>query len=108
MIEKYNKIQEKVKNSMKNGFDSEPVHWGKYLKTKIKSYEGKINTYFHGDNVPNVGFQCICLTTILNNYFQNRYKLILSSIFRREYKYIFKEKKMPKYIADKFLLKNFL
>ena len=56
MIEKYNKIQEKVNNSMKNGFDSEPVYWGKYLKTKIKSYEGKINTYLHGDNVPNVGF----------------------------------------------------
>ena len=41
----------KVSNSIKNGFDSEPVDNEKYLKTKIKSYEGKINTSFHSEKV---------------------------------------------------------
>ena len=41
----------KVSNSIKNGFDSEPVDNEKYLKTEIKSYEGKINTSFHSEKV---------------------------------------------------------
>ena len=31
----------------------------KYLKTKIKSYEGDINTNFHGDKIPKEGSQCM-------------------------------------------------
>ena len=59
--EKYNEVQ----NSIKIEFDSEPVYNGKYLKTKIKSYEGKINTNFHTDKIPKEGPQCICLSIIL-------------------------------------------
>ena len=33
----------------------------KYLKTKIKSYEGKINTNFHNDKMPRKGSYCIYL-----------------------------------------------
>ena len=31
---------------MEKGFDNEPVENEKYIKTKIKSYEGKINKTF--------------------------------------------------------------
>ena len=37
LLEKYNEIWEKVKNSIKKEFDSEPVYNEKYLKAKIKS-----------------------------------------------------------------------
>ena len=47
LLEKYNEIWEKVSNSIKNGFDSETLCNEKYLKTKIKYYEGEINTHFH-------------------------------------------------------------
>ena len=60
-LEKYNEIWEKVSNSIRNGFDSEPVYIEKYLKTKIKSYQGKINKNFHRDKIPKESFQCICL-----------------------------------------------
>ena len=43
LLEKYNKIWTKVSNSIKH---SEPVYNEKYLKTKLKSYKGKINTNF--------------------------------------------------------------
>ena len=36
---------------MKKGFDSERVCNTKYLKTKIKPYEGKINLDFVGSKV---------------------------------------------------------
>ena len=36
----------------------------KYLKTKITSYEGKINTNFRDNKVPKEGSQYICLPVI--------------------------------------------
>ena len=47
LLEKYNEIREKVKNSIKKYFDTEPVYNEKHLKPKIKSYNGKINTNFY-------------------------------------------------------------
>ena len=33
-------------------FKSKPVYNEKYLKTKIKSYNGNINTNFHNNKIP--------------------------------------------------------
>ena len=46
LVEKYNEILNKVSNTIKIGFDGEPVYIGKYLKTKIKSYKEKNDTNF--------------------------------------------------------------
>ena len=51
LLEKYNEICDKVSNSIKKGFDSEPVNKEKYLNIKIKSVKGKINTKFHNDKI---------------------------------------------------------
>ena len=53
---------EKVKNSVKKEFDSETVYNEKYLKAKVKSYNGKINTNFHNVKIPKEGSQFICLS----------------------------------------------
>ena len=66
LFEKYNEIWEKVKN-IKKEFNSEPVYNEKYLKAKIKSYNGKINTSFHNNNIPKEVSQYICLSVILIN-----------------------------------------
>ena len=47
------------KNSFTKEFDSEPVYNEKYLKAKIKSYNGKINTNFHDNEIPKEGSQFI-------------------------------------------------
>ena len=65
LLEKYNEIWEKVKNSLKKEFDSEPVYNEKYLKAKIKSYNGKINTNFHNNKITKEGSQFFCLSVIL-------------------------------------------
>ena len=44
LLEKYNDIWEKVKNSLKKDFGSEVVYNEKYLKAKTKSYNGKSAT----------------------------------------------------------------
>ena len=65
LLGKHNKIWEKVKNSIKKEFDSEPVYNEKYLKAKIKPYNGKTNTNFHNEKIPKEGSQLICLSVIL-------------------------------------------
>ena len=55
LLGKHNKICDKRSNCVKNCFVSESVYNKKHLKMKIKSYEGKINTNFYGDKVPQEG-----------------------------------------------------
>ena len=52
MLNKHNKIWDKANKVNQKGFDSELVYNEKYIKTKLKFYEGKINTTVHGDKVP--------------------------------------------------------
>ena len=51
LLQKYNGIWEKVKNSLIKEFVSELVYNKKYLKGKRKSYNGKINTNFHYNKI---------------------------------------------------------
>ena len=63
--QKSNEIWKKVSNFIKKGFNSEPVCIEKYLKTKVRSQEGKNNPKFESDKIPKKGSQCICVSIIL-------------------------------------------
>ena len=47
LLEKYDKISDKVRNRIRKEFDCEPLYNRKYLKSQSKSYAGKINTNSH-------------------------------------------------------------
>ena len=58
-----------------------PIHDKKYIKTKIKEYDGVIKTKFLGNDVPkeNKHYTCIACTTI-----DSVMRILLStSLFRR-------------------------
>ena len=102
LLETYNEIWEKLKNVIKKEFDCEPVYNEKYLKAKIKSYNGKINTSFCNNKIPKEGSQFICLSVILIDSVFRSGKNYYPQVFSEECKYIFKEKKIAKYvIVDK-------
>ena len=65
ILKKYHEIWDKVSNIIIEGFDSDLIYNDKYLKTKIKSYEEKVNTNFHKDKVPIEGSHCISLSMVL-------------------------------------------
>ena len=54
LLKKYSKIWKKISNLMNIEFDSEPDYSDndKYIKTKIKMYEDRVNTNFQGKKVP--------------------------------------------------------
>ena len=63
LLKKSNKIWEKVGNLLNIEFDSEPVYGkvDKYIKTKIKMYEDRVNTNFQGKKVlkENASYKCL-------------------------------------------------
>ena len=99
--EKNNEIQEKFYNSIKKEFESEPAYNKKYLKTEIKSYQGKINTNFHSDKIQKQGSQCICFSVIFIESVYRTGKSYYPQVFLEECKYVVKEKMMPGYINVK-------
>ena len=54
LLKKCNKIWGKISNLMSIEFDSEPVYGDgdKYIKTKTKTYEDRVNANFQGKKVP--------------------------------------------------------
>ena len=71
LLKKYSKLWEKISNLMNKEFDSEPVYGDndKYIKTKIKVYEDRMNTNFQGKKVPkeNASYKYLSLMLIINN-----------------------------------------
>ena len=55
LLKKYNQIWKKVKNLLKIKFDNEPVYGDndKYITTKIKIYDGNVNTDFQDKECQN-------------------------------------------------------
>ena len=96
MLEKNNGIGNQVSTSIKKGFNSEPLYNKKNLKTKIKSHEGKINTNFHGDNIPKEGSECIYLSVVLIDSAFRVGKDYYPQVFLEVCKCLVKQKRIPK------------
>ena len=52
VLDKYNEICGVIKKKLKIKFHSEPVYDEKYLKTKVREFDGVIKTNFLGNGVP--------------------------------------------------------
>ena len=66
VLDKYNEIWSKFKNILNIKFHSMPVYYEKYIKTKVREFNGVIKTNFLGDEIPkeNVHYACIACITI--------------------------------------------
>ena len=83
LLEKYNEVWEKVKNSLKREFGCKSVYNKKCLKARIKSYNEKINTNLHNNKLPKEDSQFICLSIILLDSVFRSGKNFYPSVFRR-------------------------
>ena len=108
LLKNHNKVWEKIERLMIIDFDSKPNYGddGKYIKTKIKTYEDNIITDFYNkkgskkvpeEKIPHKFFSIIILDSILYAY--EKYN---PQIFLEERKYA-KENIKTKYYIDKEL-----
>ena len=103
-LKKYNKIWEEISNLMNTEFDSEPAYGDKdkYIKTKIKMYEDRVNTnlqiYFK--KVPKENASYKCLSLIMLDPVIRVNKKYYPQTFLEEYKYVIRKNKMENIIND--------
>ena len=66
MWDKYDKIWDVIKDKLGIKFHSEPVYEYKYLKAKVREFDGIIRTNFLGNGIPkeNIYYSCIVCVTI--------------------------------------------
>ena len=66
VLDKYNEIWDVIKNKLNIKFHSEPIYDKKYIKTKVREFDGVIKTNFMGNKVPkeNMRYTCIACVTI--------------------------------------------
>ena len=102
LLKKYNKIWEIISNLMNIEFDSEPVYVDndKYIKTKIKMYEDRVNTNFQGKKVPKENASYKCLSLIMLDFVIRVSKKYYPQTLLEECKYVIRKNKMENLIND--------
>ena len=82
--DKYDKIWDVIKNKLNIKFHSEPVYEYKYLKAKVREFDGAIKTNFlnNGMSKENMYYSCIVCITI-DSVMNIDKKKSSTSLFRR-------------------------
>ena len=101
VLNKYNKIWDKIKDSFGKRLDSEPVYNDKYIKSEISLYS--INFYDTKMLIENKRYICL-FVILLDSIFANLHKEYYSQIFLKECKYTVKSKKIMNNINEELEL----
>ena len=62
--EEYQQIWDVIKNKLSIKFHSEPVYEYRYLKAKVREFDGVIKTNFLGNDMPKENMHYACITCI--------------------------------------------
>ena len=64
LLDKYIKIWDKIKETLSIKFHSMPVYDEKYIKAKVREFNGVIKTNFLGDKIPRESMHYTCIACI--------------------------------------------
>ena len=83
---------------MKIKFYSLPVYDKKYLKTKVREYDGMIKTNFLGNGMPKENMHYTCIACITIDSVMKMDKKNYPQVYLEEYKYKIKKIQMSSFI----------
>ena len=98
--DKYDKFWDVIKDKLGIEFNSKPVDEYKYLKTKLREFDGVIKTYFLGKGIPKENMYytwsaCITIDSVLRINKKNH-----PQVYLEECKYKINKTQMPKFIKS--------
>ena len=96
--EKYDKIWDVIKNKLGIKFHSEPVYEYKYLKTKVKEYDGVIKANFLGNGIPKENIHYTCTACITIDSIVKMDEKYFPQVYLEECKYKTKKIQMSRFI----------
>ena len=98
VLDKYNEIWDKIKETLNIKFHSMPVYDEKYIKAKVREFNGVIKTNFLGDEIPKENVHYTCIACIIIDSNMEMEKKNYPQIYFGECKYRIKKAKMSKFI----------
>ena len=96
--EKYEQIWDVIKNKLGIKFHSEPIYEQKYLKAKVREFDGVIKTNFLGNDMPKENMHYTCIACITIDSVLGIDKKTPSQVYLEECKYRAKEIQMSRFI----------
>ena len=100
VLDKYNEIWDKIKEALSIKFHSMPAYDEKYIKAKVREFNGVIKTNFLGDEIPKESMHYTCIACITIDSVMRMEKKNYPQVYLEEYKYRMKKTKMTKFIND--------
>ena len=98
MLDKYNEIWDKIKETLNVKFHSMSVYDEKYIKAKVREFNGVIKTNFLGDEIPKESMHYTCIACITIDSVMRMEKKNYLQVYLEECKYRMKKTKMTKFI----------
>ena len=95
---KYEKIWKVIKNKLEIKFHNEPIYEQKYLKAKVREYDGVIKTNFLGNAVPKENMHYTCIACITIDSVMKANKKNYPQVYLEECKYKIKKIQMSRFI----------
>ena len=98
VLDKYNEIWDKIKETLSIKFHSMPVYDEKYIKAKVREFNGVIKTNFLGDEIPKESMHYTCIACITIDSVMRMENKNYPQVFLEECKYKIKKTKTSKFI----------
>ena len=93
-----NTIWDNIKEILNIKFHITPVYDEKYIKSKVREFNGVIQTNFLGDEVSKENKYCTCITCVTTDSVMRMEKKRYLQFYLEECKYRIKKTKMNKFI----------
>ena len=98
VLDKYNEIWDKIKKTLCIKFHSMSVYDEKYIKAKVREFNGVIKTNFLGDEVPKENEHYTCIACITIDSIMRMEEKNYPQVYLEECKYRMKRTKITKFI----------
>ena len=98
VLYKYNEIWDKIKEKLNIKFHSEPIYDKKYIKAKVREFDGVIKTKFLGNKVPKENMRYTCIACLTIDSVVRMDKKNYPQVYLEECKYKIKKIQMPRFI----------
>ena len=97
--DKFDKIWDVIKIKLGINFQSEPVYEYRYLKAKVREFDGAIKTNFLGNDVPKENMHYTCIACITIDSVLRIDKKNHPQVYLEECKYKVKKAQMSRFIS---------
>ena len=98
---KCDKIWDVIKNKLGIKFHSKPIYEQKYLKAKVREFDGVIKTNFLGNDMPKENMHYTCIACITIDSVMKMDKKNHPQVYLEECKYRVKKIQMSRFISAK-------